>query len=677
MGFFKFYNRQCVYIGNVDFKRLGLPGDVAEHWIKKIKYCPTIISKEKEPKPLKNLEIPLLDNYKDEPSDIFWNIFPYKPLANKDHPNTPINVDIFEYEFGLVKDLPIPKRQSILQCINDLRYGAESLVDIEKIQPLFDLNASNMINQKIGSYFTDQLVTMMKKGFVSGPFQHSPFENARINSLFVVEQTDKYRPILNLSSPIGNSFNEAIPDESMTKVVMSSAAIVAKKLYSIGKGAYLSKIDHQSAYKLVPTKYDHLYLQGFFWLNRYFFETSQIFGARSAVPNYDRFHNSFSSIVKVKTDTVNLYLERQLDDQIVMTRTLEENKIFVEEYLRLAHNINLPLAPLDKPDKSFLYQQKGVILGVYFDTLNMTWNLPEEKILKYSQQIIDILSISKVSKKQMQTVLGMIDTLVRMCSPLKFLKSPIISDLKLSFEFDQICLSKDTRDFLHQWLFILNENKKGFPLTDRCNCYPSRSIVLVSDAAGCTSSKSEYEIGIGAVGYVMPHCEMKDFFYVAQCIWPKEFIYNLLDDNGKKFGNKTTLLEAIGLLLTIFHNYRLIQRKHVVCMVDNVAVVWAYMNGKSRQDPYSSLIIAVINHIAISTPFKLYIEHLPRVSNLPALIADTLSRKDPKGKYIIDHIGKPLQSHWPPSLLSWLKNPVMDWSLRSKVLKDCRKTLWV
>ncbi len=36
-----------------------------------------------------------------------------------------------------------------------------------------------------------------------------------------------------------------------------------------------------------------------------------------------------------------------------MTRTLEETKLFVEEYLRLAHNIKLPLAPLDKPEKSF------------------------------------------------------------------------------------------------------------------------------------------------------------------------------------------------------------------------------------------------------------------------------------------------------------------------------------
>ena len=665
-------------LGNVDFHHLGLPGDVFDTWIKKIKFDPQIVESVSTPKPLKNNEIPILENYLDEPNLEFWSKFPSRPLPDKNHPNTPINADMLELEYLLIKEnLSLPVRQSVLQTIKNLRHGADSLVDYDKIRPLNDSNASNMGLQKIGSQYTDQLVTMIKKGYVSGPFLESPFPNARINSLFVVEQTDKYRPILNLSAPEGNSFNEAVIDDQMTKVIMSSPALVAKKLYSIGKGAYLSKIDHQSAYKLVPTKFEDLFLQGFFWMNRFFFETSQIFGARSSVPNYDNLHHSFSSIVKFKTDTVNLYLERQLDDQIVMTKTLDENKLFVEEYLRLANVINLPLAPLDKPDKAFLYQQTGVILGVFFDTRNMTWTLPVAKRNKYIKQISTVLKSTFVSKKQIQQVLGMINTVVQMCPPLRFLKTPIILDLKMSYESEPISLSSDTKEFLHQWMFILDQLQHSFPITDKNNCYPARSIIFVSDAAGCASYSSEYEIGIGAVGYVMPHSELQDFFYIAQCLWPKEFIYKLFDDDGKKFGNKTTLLEVIGLLLTLFHNYKLIHNKHIVCKVDNVAVVWAYINGKSRQDPYTSLIVAVLNHIAVSTPFKLYVEHLPRVSTLPALIADTLSRTDPKGQYLMDHIGKPVQTNWPPSLLSWLKNPIIDWSLRSKLLQDFRATLWV
>lgn len=657
---------------------MGLPGDVLESWLKKRRFFPVNKELIKLPKPLKNTEIPLLENYNDEPNADFWVKFPSRPLPGRYSPNTPICANSYESEFLQIKEkLSLPQRESVLQTINDLRYGANSLVDFDRIEPLFDSNAQNMGLQKVGCQFTDQLVTMIKKGYVSGPFDQPPIVNLRINSLFVVEQTDKFRPILNLSAPEGKSFNDAIVDNLMTKVVMSSPSLVAKKLYSIGKGAYLSKIDHQSAYKLVPTHFDHLFLQGFFWLNKYFLETSQVFGARSAVPNYDRLHKGFSDIVKVKSETIELYLERQLDDQIVMTKTLAENKKFVEVYLDLAEKIKLPLAPLDKPDKAFLYQQEGVILGIYFNTINMSWSLPEEKRIKYSNYISDILTGGKVSQNELQKLLGMINFIVQMCPVLKFFRTPVIDDLKNSYEMEPLFLDADTIDLLHQWLYILEELKDGFPISDMNKCPPAKSIVFVTDAAGCASQTSNHELGIGAVGYVMPHSEMSDFFYIGQCMWPEKFILQLFDEDGKKFGNKTTFLEAVGVLISIYHNYKLIHNKHVVCMVDNVAVVWAFINGRSRQDPFTSLIVSVINHIAGSTPFKLYVEHLPRVSTLPALIADTLSRTDPKGKYLIDNIGKPVKTDWPPALKSWLLNPVIDWDLRSKILADFRASLWV
>lgn len=667
----------CISIGYVSFQHLGLPGDVMEKWINKTTYMPKIPRISSQPKPLKHIDIPILSDYSKDPPQDFWDIFPSNPLPSPTSPNTPIHVGKLETEYLSLKHrLHSGQQMSILHSINDLRFGADSLVDFNKIGPLHDTNAVNMRLSTIGSFYTDQLVTMIKDKYVSGPFDISPFPNARINSLFVIEQTDKYRPILNLSSPPGNCFNEAIDDLKMTKVKMSSPSLVAKKLFSIGSGAIMSKIDHRSAYKLIPTKFDHLHLQGFVWLNKTFFETSQIFGARSAVPNYDRTSHNISTMVRVKTNTPTAFLERQLDDQIIVTETLDENESFVNEYIRLAKSINLPLAPFDKPDKAFLYQTKGIILGTVFDTVEMTWSLSLVKRVKIMSTIIELLSKTKVYQLDLQRALGMINQLIQLCPPLKFIRAPIIQDLKNTYEKDPIFLSSSARDFFHNWLFIIAELEAGFPITNNNNYPPAKSIVFVTDAAGCTSpSLGEYTIGIGAVGYVMPHSEMSDFFYVGQCTWPEQFITILMDDNGKRFGNKTTLLETIGLLVALYHNYALIHNKHVICQVDNIAVVWAYINGKSRQDPYTSLMISVINHIAVCSPFKLYVEHLPRVSTLPALIADTLSRTDPKGQYLIDTIGQPIKSIWPPSLYLWLQNPVLDWSLRSKLLWDFRTTL--
>ena len=59
-----------------------------------------------------------------------------------------------------------------------------------------------MLIHEVGKYYTDQLVTMIKKGFVAGPFtpDQIPIPNLRINCLFAVNQSDKYRPIYSLLS---------------------------------------------------------------------------------------------------------------------------------------------------------------------------------------------------------------------------------------------------------------------------------------------------------------------------------------------------------------------------------------------------------------------------------------------------------------------------------------------
>ena len=124
----------------------------------------------------------------------------------------------------------------------------------------------------VSRHYTDQLATMIKKGFVAGPFDESPVPNLRLNSNFAVNQSDKYRPILNLSKPDGNSFNEAIIPHKLRKVSMSTSHHVAKAIHDMGKGAILSKMDHVSAYKLMPVKFSQFYLQGFRWIGKLFIE---------------------------------------------------------------------------------------------------------------------------------------------------------------------------------------------------------------------------------------------------------------------------------------------------------------------------------------------------------------------------------------------------------------------
>ena len=101
----------------------------------------------------------------------------------------------------------------------------------------------------------------------------------------VKEEKSKVRPVLNVSSPPGRSFNENIDQASMERVYMSSAQKFSYSIITAGRGGIMTKFDMKDAYKNVPCNIEDLRLQGFEWCGKYFAELLQIFGAKSAVPN--------------------------------------------------------------------------------------------------------------------------------------------------------------------------------------------------------------------------------------------------------------------------------------------------------------------------------------------------------------------------------------------------------
>ncbi len=89
-----------------------------------------------------------------------------------------------------------------------------------------------------------------------GPFDISTIPGLCLNSFFAVNQSDKYHSILNLSYFENQTVTAIIPHK-MRIVTMSTARQFADTLCNTGQGSYISKLDHVSAYKLVPTKPDH------------------------------------------------------------------------------------------------------------------------------------------------------------------------------------------------------------------------------------------------------------------------------------------------------------------------------------------------------------------------------------------------------------------------------------
>ena len=148
-----------------------------------------------------------------------------------------------------------------------------------------------------------------------------------------------------------------------------------------GPGCYMSKLNQKNTYKnigVTPTQYR---LEGFRWLGRYFIEVCLVFGSASAPSQYDTVSGAFTSVVRALSQTKRSNLERALDDQVCISKSLHDNKKFVTKYIETAKEIKLPLAEPSDPEKTFLFQTKGKILGVVFCTISMTWLFDERKIV--------------------------------------------------------------------------------------------------------------------------------------------------------------------------------------------------------------------------------------------------------------------------------------------------------
>ena len=86
-------------------------------------------------------------------------------------------------------------------------------------------------------------------GRIVGPFQTPPFEGFRCSPIGAVPKSDpnKFRIIMNLSAPKGNSINDHIPkdDFSLSYVTVDDAI---NHILDAGKGTILSKADVEAAF---------------------------------------------------------------------------------------------------------------------------------------------------------------------------------------------------------------------------------------------------------------------------------------------------------------------------------------------------------------------------------------------------------------------------------------------
>ena len=191
------------------------------------------------------------------------------------------------------------------KVVSDLRNGAEAFQKSE-LPPVNGVNAQSTFTH--GQLLTDTIATWVKKGFVAGPFDCPPVAGFSANPLGVIVKNGKIRPILNMSGPIGKSFNDNVNRRKLERLHMGTAKQFSYALKNAGVEAVFSKCDIQDAYKLMPVKVADYRLHGFRWLGKYFVETRQPFGGVPAPCNFDRLGKTKDLVVCINNGTSELWM---------------------------------------------------------------------------------------------------------------------------------------------------------------------------------------------------------------------------------------------------------------------------------------------------------------------------------------------------------------------------------
>jgi len=214
------------------------------------------------------------------------------------------------------------------------------------------------------------------------------------------------------------------------------------------------------------------------------------------------------------------------------------------------------------------------------------------------------------------------------------------------------------KDDLKIWAAIASDSTLGFPISAKPHDPPIGTINFISDAAGKIPLNSHQKNGVASLGYYENTVWFGVHFY-----WPKMFTIAVQSN--------TAVYEMVGLLLPFFAIPKKLQFRHIRLLVDNQAIVWSWEKRYMKNDVLASILIRCLHVIEAYLPCKIYIEHVPRMTNPLATLVDSLTRDittTEDMKRYISHSNPTL----PPCFVSWLNKPIADWSLPMQLITEIK-----
>ena len=290
------------------------------------------------------------------------------------------------------------------------------------------------------------------------------------------KEQGKFRTILHLSHPPGESINDFISKEdySLHYITIDKAIAAIKR---VGRGAWLSKLDIEAAFHIIPVHPSQWHLLGMKWEGQYYFDKVLSMGGRSSPCIFDSLSEAIEWICV--TNYLIEILMHLLDD-FLSVESPGAPPMALEKLKQIFARLGVPLAP----NKLFGPVQVLEFLGIILDTKLMEARLSKEKVLRLQQLISANLGCKKCTKRELLSLIGSLSFATKVVVP----RCPFLSRLiKLGCTVSQldhhVHLNQGVREDLRMWShFLQHWNGKSFFMEDHYTDAPD--LCLYTDASG-------------------------------------------------------------------------------------------------------------------------------------------------------------------------------------------------
>jgi hypothetical protein len=518
---------------------------------------------------------------------------------------------------------------------------------------------------------TDAIAAWITKGFAKGPFDKAE-EGAKVNGIMCKQKPNgAARIILNLSAPIGRSVNEGIVAEDYP-ATMSSTAKWLEVLEIAGRDGLMVKVDWADAYKHIAVRHEDIKLQWFSWLGKFFAELCLVFGTASSVGIFDRIAKLVLRIVLHYAMFPAEQVCQHLDDLCGACSKDDSASLFRLEkvYRTVAENVGVVLCGTEDPEKAFSPCTRGLVLGVVYDTVNWTWQIPPEKVTRLAHQIRSTLDADTVSQGEIWSLAGRIMHYAPLIPGGKMNLYHIMkANAESADRRHPVTVSAALKRQLWFWLTMVKASSGYCRIPSATFPLPAWAVDFFTDSAGGSMDGSARGAG-GVCG--------KWWFQIP---WGNKINGGALAGDGKKLGRKMSALELVGPLACLASALPRCRGKPVKIWVDNSGSVHIWRKGYATTCELSSCLVRAMACIANAVDCKVDIVDVRRCSSTGPILADDLSKglfsRFRSNVAVAGWELDALPAAVPRALLRWVANPVADDDLGQRILLELAESCQV